>query len=600
MDFIDSLMVKIALIGVLGIGAQWIAWRTGKPAIALMLLAGLVAGPATGIIVPERDFGALLEPIVKLAVAVILFDGGLSLRFREIRQHGGAILALVLVGVPVGWALGTAAAYYGAGLPLRIAALFGGIMVVTGPTVVGPLLRNLNIGRRPAQILKWEAIVNDPIGALLAVFIFAWITYEGAQLSLGAIAVEIAAATLLAATIGAALAMLVIWLFPRGHVPEYLKAPVLLVLVIGGFVLADVIYHETGLVTVTVMGVVIANRPIFAFDSLRRFKEDLGVILVSGIFILLPATLDWDVMRAFEARFLIFLLLLLFVVRPLTVFTSLLFSTIPWRERLFIAWIAPRGVVAVAITGLFALRLEEFGSPDAIALIPLSFGVVVATIVAHGFSAGWAARRLGLDKGPGRKILLIGANRWTVSFADCLRQLGIGVTIADESRIALRPAQGRGLETWEGNVLDEVTDDRLDLAEYQQLIAATDNPAYNALICTDLGPEMGFHSVAQVGVDRDRPPLHKKGRILFGDDGSIDLLVAREEAGWQFETHLLGDRRELAEIRDRLAPGTIFVAMIHGDDRLVALESGQQPAVGEGDLLIVYRPPTAGSPVEPA
>ncbi|HET9428434.1 MAG TPA: cation:proton antiporter, partial [Allosphingosinicella sp.] len=200
-------MVKIALIGLLGIGAQWIAWRTGKPAIALMLLAGLIAGPVTGIIVPERDFGALLEPIVKLAVAVILFDGGLSLRFREIRQHGGPILALVLIGVPVGWALGTAAAYYGAGLPIRIAALFGGIMVVTGPTVVGPLLRNLNIGRRPAQILKWEAIVNDPIGALLAVFIFAWITYEGAQLSLGAIAAEIAIATAVAGLLGVTLAL---------------------------------------------------------------------------------------------------------------------------------------------------------------------------------------------------------------------------------------------------------------------------------------------------------------------------------------------------------------------------------------------------------
>lgn len=596
MDFIDSLMVKIALIGLLGIGAQWIAWRTGKPAIALMLLAGLIAGPLTGMIVPERDFGALLEPIVKLAVAVILFDGGLSLRFREIKHHGGPILALVLIGVPVGWALGTAAAYYGAGLPIRIAALFGGIMVVTGPTVVGPLLRNLNIGRRPAQILRWEAIVNDPIGALLAVFIFAWITYEGAQLSLSAIAAEIAIATAIAAVIGIALALLVVSLFSRGHVPEYLKAPVLLVLVIGGFVLADVIYHETGLVTVTVMGIVIANRPIVAFASLRRFKEDLGVILVSGIFILLPATLDWDVMRAFEARFLVFLLLLLFVVRPLTVFTSLLFSRLPWRERIFIAWIAPRGVVAVAITGLFALRLEKYGSPDAIALIPLSFGVVVATIVAHGFSAPWAARRLGLDKGPGRKVLLVGANRWTIAFADCLRNLGLGVTIADESRGALRPASALELETWQGDILDEVTEDELDLADYQQLIAATDNPAYNALICTDLGPEIGFQSVAQVGVDRDRPPLNNRGRVLFGDDGSIDALVARDEVGWHFDILLLGDRRELTELRERLPKGTIFVAVLRTDDRLVALESGQLPAINEGDRLIVYRPP--GEPRE--
>ena len=591
MDFIDSLMVKIALIGVLGIGAQWVAWRTGKPAIALMMIAGLVAGPVTGIIVPERDFGALLEPIVKLAVAVILFDGGLSLRLRELRDHGGAVLALVVIGVPVGWALGTAAAHYGAGLPLEISALFGGIMVVTGPTVIGPLLRNLNIGRRPAQVLKWEAIVNDPIGALLAVFVFAWIAYEGEQAAIGDIALEIGLAAMIAAAIGAALALLVVWLFPRGHVPEYLKAPVLLVLVIAGFVLADTIHHETGLVTVTVMGVVIANRPIYALASLRRFKEDLGVVLVSGIFILLPATLDWETMRAFEARFLVFLLLLLFLVRPATVFVSLLFSRLTWRELLFVAWIAPRGVVAVAVSGLFALRLAEDGVAGAEALIPLSFGVVIATIVAHGFSAQWLARRLGLDKGPGRDVLIVGANRWTIGLARTLADLGVAVTLADTSRAALRPAERSGLAAWHGDMLDEVTQDRLDLSAFQQLIAATDNPAYNALICTDLGPEIGFQSVAQVGVDSDRPPLQDRGRVLFGDDGAIDALIARDEAGWRFDMRVLGDRDEMAELRERLPAGTIFVAVLRGDGRVLPLSAGQLPHIDEGDRLIVHRPP---------
>ena len=588
MDFIDSLMVKIALIGLLGIGAQWIAWRTGKPAIALMMIAGLIAGPVTGIIVPERDFGDLIEPIVKLAVAVILFDGGLSLKFRELRHHGGAVFALVFVGVPVGWALGTAAAHYGAGLPLPISALFGGIMVVTGPTVVGPLLRNLNIGRRPAQILKWEAIVNDPIGALLAVFIFGYLTYEGEQLSVASIALEVGIATAIAAAIGAALALLVVWLFPRGHVPEYLKAPALLVLVIGGFVLADTIHHETGLVTVTVMGVVIANRRIYSFGSLRRFKEDLGVLLVSGVFILLPATLDWETMRAFEARFVIFLLLLLFVVRPLTVLISFLFSRVPWRERLFIAWIAPRGVVAVAITGLFAFRLGELGVPGAEALVPLSFGVVIATIVAHGFSARWVARRLGLDKGPGRGILIVGANRWTIAFARYLDEFGLRVTLADESGRALRPAADAGLDTYHGDILDEVTQDKVDLSDFQQLIAGTDNSAYNALICTDLGPEMGFQSVAQIGVDRERPPLRGRGRVLFGEEGSIDALIARDEVGWQFHYHVLGDRRELIELKDRLPADAILVGLVKSDDRLILLSDGQLPQVDEGDRLISY------------
>ncbi|MBU0824484.1 MAG: cation:proton antiporter, partial [Alphaproteobacteria bacterium] len=199
---IESLLVKIALIGVIGIGAQWIAWRTGKPAIALMLVAGIIAGPVLGLIDPERDFGQLREPIIKLAVAVILFEGGLSLKFRELRQAGAAVFMLVFIGVPVGWALGTAAAYYGAGLPLELAALFGGIMIVTGPTVIAPLLRPLNISPRVKNMLKWEAIVNDPIGALLAVGVYSYITHGGAEANSASIVIDVVAASTLAIILG--------------------------------------------------------------------------------------------------------------------------------------------------------------------------------------------------------------------------------------------------------------------------------------------------------------------------------------------------------------------------------------------------------------
>jgi NhaP-type Na+/H+ or K+/H+ antiporter len=592
-DFIDSMMVKIALIGLLGIGAQWIAWRTGRPAIALMMLAGLVAGPVTGVIVPERDFGPLLEPIIKLAVAVILFDGGLSLNFRDLRasKAGRAVLGLVVVGVPVGWALGTAAAYYGGGLPLAVAALFGGIMVVTGPTVIGPLLRNLNIGRRPAQILRWEGIVNDPIGALLAVFIFAWITYEGTARNVAEIAAEVAIATGIAAALGVAVAMMLTWLFRRGLVPEYLKAPVLLVSVIASFVAADLIYHETGLVTVTVMGVVIANSRLYEFESLRRFKEDLGVLLVSGVFILLPATLDWVTLRAFELRFLLFLVLLLFVVRPLTVMASLLFSGVPWRERAFVAWIGPRGVVAVAISGLFALRLEEHGVPGAEALIPLSFGVVVATIVAHGFTANAFARRLGIDQGEGRGLLLVGANPWTIALGRFLAELGVEVTVADDSRLALRPAVREGLAVYRGDILSEVTDDLVDLSRFQQLVAATGSPARNALICTDLGPEMGYHAVAQIGVDDERPPLHHRGRVLLEDQASIESLVARHEAGWRFRRTELTERFTFGDKKATMEEGSLLVAVLKPDGRLLFFGSGAKPAAETGDVLISFAPP---------
>ncbi len=555
-----------------------------------MLLTGLLAGPVLGIIDPERDFGALQEPIIKLAVAVILFDGGLSLNFRELRHHAGpAVLRLVILGVPIGWALGTAAAYYGAGLSLPVSALFGGILVVTGPTVIGPMLRTLRIGQRPANILKWEGIVNDPIGALLAVFIFAYITYQGAQVSVGAIALDVALSSLIAGLIGFGLGYAITWLFPRGYVPEFLKAPVLLIFVITGFIVADLIQHETGLVTVTVMGITLANRPIYSFQALRRFKEDLGVLLVSGVFIILPATLDWETLRAFEARFLVFLILLLFVVRPVTVLVSLFLSKVPWRERLFIAWIAPRGVVAVAITGLFALRLTEYGVADADALIPLSFGVVVATIFAHGFTAQKLAERLGIDQGPGRGVLLIGANSWTIGFGRMLRQLEIPVTVADTSKLALRAARKAELDVYRGDILDEVTQDHIDMKQFQQLVAATDNDAYNALVCADLGPELGFEAVSQIGADRERAPV--RGRVLMPGGPSIEELVTRQAAGWQFSRTRLSEEFSLKDHLAARPEGAESLAVLKPDGRLLFFSTDARPVTEAGDTVISYVPP---------
>lgn len=587
---IDSLLVKLALIGVIGIGAQWVAWRTGRPAIALMLIAGIIAGPLLGIIVPDRDLGPLQEPIIKLAVAVILFEGGLSLNFRDLRHAGNPVLRLVVIGVPIGWVLGTLAAHYGAGLSWSLSWLFGGVMVVTGPTVIGPMLRTLRVPPRVADTLKWEGIVNDPIGALLAVAIYGYITFDGPGGNMGAVVGDIIAATAVAALLGVALGFAITWLFPRGYVPEYLKAPVLLITVIGGFVLADLVMHETGLVTVTLMGVVMANRPVHSSRALRRFKEDLSVLLISAVFIILSATLDWETLSAFQARFVIFLLLLLFVVRPLTVLASLWMSSMPWKERLFVAWIAPRGIVAVAITGLFAIRLTDYGVPDAGALVPLSFAVVVATIFAHGFSAAWFAKWLGIGLGKGESVLIVGANDWTTAFGVYLKKIGYHVTIADSSTFALRAPRRRELEVWRGDILEEVTEDRLDLSEYQQLLAATDNDAYNALVCADLGPEMGFEKLTQTAPQDKRGAVQPRAQVLLESRRSVEELQRLIAEGWQFGRTRITDKFSFADYRQRLAPGAEPVAVIRENEILEFFSADQKPYVEEGDEIISFVP----------
>ncbi|MEO1046138.1 MAG: sodium:proton antiporter [Pseudomonadota bacterium] len=593
-ELLDSLMVKIALIGALGIGAQWVAWRTGRPAIALMLIVGIVAGPVLGIINPENDFGALLDPIVKLAVAVILFEGGLSLNFRDLRIAGWAVSRLVLVGVPVGWALGTAAAYYIAGLSLPVAALFGGILVVTGPTVIGPMLRNLRVGARVRDILKWEGIVNDPIGALLAVGIYAYITYDKGG-GAANVAFDVLGASFLAGVIGGVLGYGMTWLFPRGYVPEYLKAPILLIVVILGFVLADLIMHETGLITVTIMGVVMANRPYYASRALHRFKEDLSVLLISGVFILLSAQLDWETLQKFQLQFILFLLVLLFVVRPLTVFTSLLFSSVPLREQAFIGWIAPRGIVAVAITGLFAKRLVNSGYEDAEALVALSFAVVIVTIFAHGFSARWVAQRLGIEEGDGKAVMLVGANRWTLELGAFLKSLDIPVTISDTSRFALRGARQRELDIHDGDILDEALDDSIDIGAYQHLIVATDNDSYNQLLSSDLGPEVGYDRISAVSVDSNAPDESgeraMRGRILLENGTSYADLVDRARAGWVFSRTRLTEKFSYDDFRANLGEGEEPVAILKPNQKLLFFSAQARPVIEQGDQIISFVKP---------
>jgi NhaP-type Na+/H+ or K+/H+ antiporter len=590
-----NIPLVFALIGVLGIGAQWIAWRTGWPAIALMLVAGILAGPVLGLIDPHKSFGPLLEPMISLAVAVILFEGGLSLDFRELRGAGGAVARLALIGVPVGWVAGAVACYYIAGLVWPVAILLGGVLVVTGPTVVLPMLRQIALAPRPRAILKWEAIVNDPIGALAGVVTYEYLRHMDQGASLAGVAGAILATAVVAALVGLAVAGAIGWLFPRGHVPEYLKAPVLLVAVIGTFVLSNLIERETGLLAVTVMGVALANMRLASFRDFHPFKENITVLLVSGVFVLLSASLDLEVVHRFEWRFLAFLAAMLLVVRPLTVLTSLAFSPIPWRERLFVAWIAPRGIVAVAISGLFALRLGGLGYSDGSTLVTISFGLVVATIGAHGFSAGWLARRLKLTGGARRSLLIVGSTQWSRSLCDQLRQLDVPVTLTDTSRQRLREARQDGIATFHGEVLSETTEDHLDFGHFQALLATTDNEAYNALVCNEFAHELGRDAVYQLGGGAEAEGRHAlpgslRGRSLFASGLGVEELEEREQAGWSFRKTRVSERFDFDALKATLPDDADLLMLVRSTGVVRFFTHASRPTPEPGDVVLSYAP----------
>ncbi|MXP10267.1 cation:proton antiporter [Pseudoblastomonas halimionae] len=588
---LDTLLVKIALIGVLGMIAQWVAWRTGRPAIVFLLLTGIVVGPVLGYLNPAEDFGELQEPIIKLAVAVILFEGGLSLRFRDLIQAAGAVKRLIFLGVPLGFTFCTLAVHYGVGLSWELSMLFGGILVVTGPTVIGPLLRELRVPRRTGDALKWEAIINDPIGALLAIGIFAYLTYEGIEIDPVNIGTDVLVATGIAALIGLACGWALTWLFPRGYVPEFLKAPVLLVTVIASFVAADLVMHESGLVTVTVMGMVMANKPTFSTQALRRFKEDLVVLLISGVFIIMSATLNWDVVSRVQWEFLVFLALLMFVARPATVLLALLFSDVPWRERLFIAWIAPRGIVAVAITGLFAIRLEQRGVEGAELLVPLAFATAIATIVAHGFTAKWWAHRLGIDQGRAEGLMLVGVNGFSLALAKALKAQDIKVEVVDSSKFALRAAKKLEVPTHHGDMLDDDWRHHLPLSSFRTVIAMTETDAFNALVCSELGPELGYDMVAQAGPDQRTGMTTARGNVIFQEKPSVYDLLVKVGEGWQFSRTRMTEQFRLKDLREYLGDEGMPFAVIRPDNSIELFTSVTQPTVGEGDVVMSFTAP---------
>lgn len=546
---------EIALIGVLGVGAQWLAWRTQWPAIVILLAAGFLAGPALGLVDPQETFGDVLQPMVSIAVAIVLFEGGLTLNFAELRETSKPVRRMTLFGAPAAWGLGYLAARYLGGLGAEAAAVISGVMVVTGPTVVMPLLRQAKLPPRPAAFLRWEAIAVDPLGAIFAV-----VAYEGAvAMSEGHALTEtflrLGGALVFGAVVAFTIARIIALAFTRGWIPEFLKAPILLVAVIAVFKATNLILEEAGLLTVTLLGIALANTRLASLEELRRFKESMTILLVSGLFIILTASTSLESFTAIGWGDVLFLAALLFVIRPIVVGAATIGGQLTWKERLICAWIAPRGVVAIAVSGLFAQLLAEHGFAGAERLTPLALLVVVATVVLHGFSIAPLARALGVadDSPPG--LLIVGGSDWSAELGKKLADSGMPVMIADSNWNRLAPARKRGVPTYYGEILSEAAEHRLDLARYGALIAVTDNDAYNALVCTDLAPEIGRSNVFQLaqasppsssagrGAPAAREALHFTvgGRTILTDGPDYFGLMARLRQGWTFSRTKLTD-----------------------------------------------------------
>lgn len=596
----EHLLIGLASIVVLGVGAQWLAWRIRLPSILLLLLFGFAAGPITGLIHPDELFGDLLFPIVSISVAIILFEGGLTLRLAELPHVGGVISRLISVGALVTWAVAALAAHYLIQLDWVLSVLLGAILIVTGPTVIGPLLRQIQPKGQVGAALKWEGILIDPVGAVLAVLIFEVILAGDFGQAPGAVFSGVLVTIIIGLGIGVAGAAILIFLLRRFLVPDHLQNAVALLLVVFTFTISNELQPESGLLTVTVMGVVMANQRLVSVRHIVEFKENLQVLLIGTLFILLSARVQPSVILDLGWMSLVFLAVLIVVARPLAIFLSTWRSELSWQERLFMAWMAPRGIVAAAVASIFAFELVEAGHSGAEQLVPLTFVVIVGTVSFYGLTAGIVARWLDLAETDPQGVLIVGAHPLARAIADTIQQHGFKALLLDTNWDNIVRGRMEGLSTHHGNAFSEEVLEDLDLAGIGRLLALTSNDEVNSLAAIHFPEVFSRADVFQLPLKQERgetrselAPQHLTGRYLFGQKMTFPFLMEKFQQGAVIKATALTEKFDYVDFQTRYDHTAIPLFLITKRDKLAIYTTDYQPIPKPGQILISLVEPVA-------
>lgn len=598
----EHILIRLASIVVLGIAAQWLAWRCRIPSILLLLTFGILVGPVLGFLQPDGLFGELLLPMVSLSVAVILYEGGLSLKFHELRGVGRVFVLLTTVGAVITWVLSTLAARFLLGFTWSLAALLGSILVVTGPTVIGPLLRHLRLSGQAGAILKWEGIVIDPLGATLSVLVFAAVRADAVNAASAQVFGDLLRTILLGGALGAAGAALLIVPLSRYWIPDALQNAVSLTAVVGIFSVARYFQDGAGLLAVTVMGIALANQRWVAIRHVIEFKENLTVLLVSGLFIVLAAHLKSEELRGLNWRYLSFLAVLVFLARPASVLLATMGSKLSGRERLFLCWMAPRGIVAASVASVFALKMAAIGVPQAHRLVPVTFFVIVGTVALYGLTAPLLARRLGLAYANPQGVLFAGANPLARALAAALQSEGCPVLLVDSNWTELAAARLAGLPTYYGSILAEETLHDLDFSELGRLAAVTTNHEVNSLACLRFIEIFGRREVYQLPFDSDTTARREvvsreqRGRLLFGSGLTYAELIARVSDHPIVKVTRLTKEFDFEAFRATHSAGVVPVLAIKPDGNILFFTTDNLVSPQPGYVILSLARPAAPTP----
>lgn len=534
------MLISISALLLICLTCLFIAWRYTFPAIVLYAIAGILLGEVFGILHPHETLGEYYFGLIAVCVAIILFEGGLHLSFKGLRESKAGTLRMLLLSTPINFSLNVAAAHYIAGFSVGLSCIIAGLFTITGPTVVMPLLQQNKVKPKIGSMLKWEAIVNDPVGALLAVFAYEYLIYSSVNTTtdtlLSGVHFFVVVAGIAAISVGAS--YLLKYAFSHGWVPEYLKQPTILTMVIALFAVSDLIQEEGGLIAVTAFGIALANSKFASYHDTKRFKEYIAILMVGVIFILISSTLKFEMMADIGNGAILFVVLAIFVTRPLSVFLATIGSNMSLKERIFVGWIAPRGIVCAVTAGLIAPKLIESGYAGATEILPVTFLMIFSTVTLHGFSMGWLSKHLDLAQHE-HGVLIIGSNAFSVELAKVFQRQKMPVLIADTNWHQLKQPRMANIPVHYGEILSEDAYYELDLEQYSYLILATSNVAYNSLIGANYAHLFGRNRIYHIDVELEKDGTSKdqfahslKGPVI-ADGVVLNDLVGHARRGWR-------------------------------------------------------------------
>lgn len=595
-----STVFLLASIGVLSLFCQWLAWRVRMPAIVFLLAAGIACGPVLHYLNPEDVFGDLLFPMVSLAVAIILFEGSLTLRFSEIRGHGAMVRNLIPVGSVVTGIIGTLAAHWILDIAWEVALLFGAISVVTGPTVIAPLLRAVRPKAKLANILQWEGIIIDPVGALLAVLVYEGIVSWGQGNVFGHSLYIFSTTIVVGTALGSAAGYLNGQVLRKHWIPQYLHNAGTLSFMLGVYALSNEIAHESGLLTVTIMGIWMANMKQVEVESILEFKESLSVLLISALFIILAARIEFSAIADLGWGLAVVLAILMLVARPLSIFIAAIGTRLNWREKLFLSWIAPRGIVAAAVSALFAFQLQNHGFVGGETLVPLVFMLIITTVTVQSLTARPVAKLLGVAEPPEFGFLIIGANTVARMIAAELTKHEVPVVLADTSWENVRLARMENLQVYFGNPVSEHAANQLDLTGIGNLLVISPYKHMNSLATYHyldwFGDHNSVYSLAEGEQDQtaryQTAEKIQRTRGLF-DGVSYAKLASLASQGYSVKTTQLSDAFTYQDFLDQHQNQALVLFVLDSKDHITPVKSIDRLKPDNASTLISLVPPKA-------